>query len=99
MKKGSNSKRDGGVPAWAPSSYSFHMKLTNKVLVGQEMPRHIQVAYGRHIFALAHRGRNCGLWLRDLPTSMFDLWREYGFREPLLEYYRECKRTGDSPQF
>lgn len=74
-------------------------KLTDHILVGREMPRHIQIAYGRHIFALAHRGRNCGLWFRDLPLSMFDLWHDYGFKEPLMEYYRECRRTGESPQF
>lgn len=76
-----------------------YVKLHNHVLQGREMPMHIQVAYGRHIFRLAHGGRNCGLWLRDLPLNMHDLAHEYQFYGAYNAYLDECKRTGEAAQF
>ena len=74
-------------------------KLKDKVLVGRTMPRHIGIAYGRHIFRLAHGGRDCGLWLRDLPLNMADLASELGIHWPLKAYFAECKRAGITPMF
>lgn len=74
------------------------VKLPNKILIGKYMPRHIQIAFGRHIFRLLHGGRNCGLWLRDLPLNLHDLAREYGFRYAYDEYLHECIRTHQASQ-
>ena len=45
------------------------------ILKGREFPDHIQTAYGRHtarlFFGVSVFGG--GLWLRDLPLSLFDL--------------------------
>lgn len=74
------------------------MKIQNHIIRGQSLPAHLGRAWGRHIFALLHLGRNNGLWLRDLPLSLDSLAREYGFMEPYMAYLNECRRTGQEPQ-
>lgn len=70
------------------------MKLRDKIHTGREMPGYLQVAWGRHVFRLCHGGRDCGLWLRDLPLNLHDLKREYGFDGALRAYREECARVG-----
>lgn len=63
---------------------------------GREMPRHIQIAYGRHIFRLMHgtpeQNKRRGIWLRDLPLNLSDLAREYGYFDAVSAYHAECDR-------
>jgi hypothetical protein len=70
-------------------------KIQAFVITGKHLPKHIGKAYGRHIFRRLHVGPvGNALWLRDLPTSIFDLDREYGFTDALQAYHAECGRTG-----
>lgn len=64
-------------------------------LRGTEFPKHLQVAYGRHIFRLLHGNSDRpGLWLRDLPLSLDSLVREFGFIHAGNAYQAECNRAG-----
>lgn len=74
-----------------------HGGSASKVLKGQEMPRHMQIAYGRFVFRLMHgtpgnAGRP-GLWLRDLPLNLCDLVSEYGMIHAGNAYHAECERN------
>lgn len=77
------------------------VKLLNRyILTGTEMPRHIQIAWGRHIFRLLHLGNETRrLWLRDLPIALTQLGREYGFTHCYRAYLSECERAHVQPEF
>ena len=75
----------------------LHLIRTRKVIAGvitgRLIPRHLQIAYGRHIFALLHlthaeRANRPHLFLRDAPLSVW----EHPFA--LESYHAECRRTG-----
>ncbi|MBU6429613.1 MAG: hypothetical protein KGR26_11415 [Cyanobacteria bacterium REEB65] len=73
---------------------------------GPQLPRHLQVAFGRGVFRLLHGsshptrtafGLTHGLvYLRDLPLNLADLARR-GFPHALEAYRAECHRTHRTP--
>jgi hypothetical protein len=65
------------------------------VLLGIDMPKHLQVAHGRYVFRLLHTRDNPhhkGIYLRDLPLSMHDL-AHCGFPHSRAAYVLECDRA------
>lgn len=67
-------------------------KILAGVITGTVVPRHIQVAYGRHVYRLLHVGFNSSrpsLYMRDLPMSLWEL--DYnGYPHALMAYRAEC---------
>ena len=78
--------------------------------IGESLPRHLQVAFGRAVFRLLHgwaeprlrpAWRESGLtngliYLRDLPLNLCDLERR-GYPHALAAYRSECRRVGIAP--
>lgn len=76
----------------------FAPKILAGVITGNRLPKHLGIAYGRHIFQLFHvpktTRKDRKLWLRDLPLSITELDYNYGFDAPLRAYVDECNRVG-----
>ena len=66
--------------------------MCGRSLIGGRFDRHMQVAWGRHVYRLLHGGRDCGLYLRDLPLSLWNL-AERGYTIPLDTYREEVSRN------
>ena len=71
--------------------------IYGKSLIGGRFDRHMQVAWGRHVYRLLHGGRDCGLFLRDLPLNLWNL-AECGYTVPLDTYRDEVARNGSVSQ-
>ena len=69
--------------------------------VGEDLPRHLQIAFGRGVFRLLHvkpPGEfTPGLiYLRDLPLNLATL-AAHGYPHALAAYHAECQRAGIEP--
>jgi hypothetical protein len=82
-------KRNG----WARMRLSRSVIGRGHVLFGREMPRHLQIAWGRHVARLECGARDCGLWLRDLPLSVHELAR-LGFNAAVTAAREEMTARG-----
>jgi hypothetical protein len=67
--------------------------------LGEDLPRYLQIAFGRGVFRLLHaqRPHTPGLiYLRDLPLNLATL-AAHGYPHALGAYHAECQRAGIGP--
>lgn len=74
-------------------------KILAGIITGTNPPRHLLIAYGRHIFRLFHVAgyatkHKGGLWMRDIPLSICELASEWRRTEAYDAYWAECNYFG-----